>query len=69
MTTYLPYQQRVIDEKVELDEKIAKLEAFLITPTFLDLGINDRILLNRQCDAMRAYSDILGRRIERFMPA
>ena len=60
------YQQRVIDEKVQLDDKLAKLLAFFDTPTYAALATPDRLLLIAQHTHMRAYSDTLGTRIARF---
>ena len=63
------WQQRVIDEKSELDEKIGKLDAYLkglegCEVTYVQ-GAHC-ILLSRQCDQMRAYSKTLAERIEMF---
>ena len=55
------YQTRVIEEKRELDEKIAKLDAFLGTTTAVPTE-----LLRRQSEAMKVYSGILGERLESF---
>lgn len=61
-----PHQQRVVDEKTALDEKMAKLLAFFDTPTYAGLETEDRLLLIAQHTHMRAYSDTLGTRIARF---
>ena len=66
MSDYLPHQQRVVDEKSELDEKLSKLDAFLRTDTFKRLRNEEQILLGRQATAMRIYSGILGERIKLF---
>lgn len=60
------YQQRVIDEKVALDEKLAKLTEFVGSAAYEVLDNVDRFLLCRQRDAMVDYSRILEQRIERF---
>jgi hypothetical protein len=62
----LPHQQRVLDEKVELDERLKKLSAFVVTDAFNRLDSTDRELLLEQEDAMTTYSDVLGRRIANF---
>lgn len=62
----LPHQQRVIDEKTALDEKIAKLTSFLSTQTFADLHPIDKAMLKRQLLVMTEYSQILFDRINRF---
>ena len=64
--TYLPHQQRVVDEKTELDGKMEKLEAFLGTPLFKSLPAGEQHLLEEQYVAMDRYSDLLGLRIKAF---
>lgn len=60
------WQQRVIDEKTALDEKLNKLEAFLEGEGFESLGNKDKTLLEHQAHWMNGYSGILGERIRRF---
>lgn len=61
------YQQRVVDEKAELDDKLGKLTKFIEpNPIFDGLPIEDKELLCRQAGVMREYSIILGSRIARF---
>ena len=60
-----PYQQRVINEKAELDARIQKLNAFLSTARS-DVSIKDIELLLAQVFPMNAYSQILGIRMRRF---
>ncbi len=63
----LPYQQRVVDEKKDLDEKLDKLKAFIETnPTFKDIHADERGRLGRQFDTMAEYSSILSQRIAAF---
>ena len=64
-----PHEERVIAEKRELDEKLAKLKDFCFTPgltTFSRLSPEDRDLLEDQFTYMQKYSEILGKRIARF---
>jgi len=61
-----PYQERVAQEKKELDEKLAKLDAFGRTDLFASLPADERGRLNRQHSAMEEYSRILGERIAAF---
>jgi hypothetical protein len=62
-----PHQQRVVDEKKELDEKLDKLKAFIETsPIFKGLHQDERGRLNRQFDVMAEYSSILAQRIAEF---
>lgn len=61
-----PYQQRVIDEKIDLDEKRSKLDAFFKTETFKSLISAEKFDLSQQADAMQKYSASLASRISRF---
>lgn len=60
------FQQRVIEEKRELDEKIQNIDAFLKTELFLSLPYAERLRINNQAWVMSLYSGILGDRIEAF---
>ena len=62
----LHHQQRVIDEKNELVERIIKLKAFFSTELFVNLNSEDKQLLQRQCIVMQDYAGILEQRIFRF---
>ena len=61
---YRPYQQRVVDEKKELDEKIQRLGKFLESDN--DIDRTDLSLLFAQLSSMQTYSQILKIRISRF---
>lgn len=61
-----PHQQRVIEEKTVLDEKLNKLREFLGGTVILSLPADERGRLLRQADVMGRYSDILGERIAAF---
>jgi hypothetical protein len=65
-TALPPHQQRVIDEKRELDDKGAKLEAFFKTSIFAGLDSVEKDRLLQQSAVMATYSDILGERIAAF---
>lgn len=60
-----PHQQRVVDEKTELDAKLNKLDAFFENP-ISRLDVSERKRLQLQASFMRAYSDVLGERIAAF---
>lgn len=60
------WQDRVIAEKRELDEKIAKLSAFMAGNTFDLLPLQDQGWLHSQHIAMQAYSVALKMRIAHF---
>lgn len=61
-----PYQIRVIQEKQELDQKLEKLTTYLESRHFAELPFDDKWLLREQRDVMKAYSRILGSRIQKF---
>ena len=61
-----PYQQRVIQERDELDWRLGNLVAFFASVRFALLPEEDRKLLKRQADVMAEYSRILSIRIARF---
>ena len=64
--TMLDFQQRVVDEAKELEEKVTALKIFSSRPYFLTLEDKEQTLLSAQYEAMRAYLAILKARIERF---
>jgi len=61
-----PHQQRVVDEKAELDEKHIKLISFFGTPIFSSLDSAEQLRLAKQCELMGKYSEVLGERIAAF---
>lgn len=61
------YQQRVVDEKKDLDEKATKLSEFIgNNPIFDTLDSAEQERLREQCETMWQYSEILGARINAF---
>lgn len=60
------YQQRVVEEKAELDERITKLFAFIGSGDYVELATDERMRLQRQLSHMMSYRDILGERIAAF---
>jgi hypothetical protein len=65
-STLPPHQQRVVDERDELDSKAAKLNSFFETPIFDGLDAAEQGRLRTQLVAMETYSDILRERIAAF---
>ena len=64
---YAPHQQRVVDEKTELQDKFSKLGAFILdNPVFTTLNDEEKEDLQDQYVAMQTYLKILERRILRF---
>ncbi len=60
------FQQRVVDEKSELDDKLGKLTRFIGTGSFNKLSMNEQRRMERQREIMMQYSHILGERIYEF---
>lgn len=62
-----PHQQRVIDEKKELDKKANALSEFIgHNPIFDTIDPEEQERLKVQNDIMWQYSEILGERIAAF---
>lgn len=62
-----PHQQRVVDEKRELDERLSSLQKFVdASPIFEGLPEDKQDRLVRQRVAMTQYSEVLGERIAAF---
>ena len=61
-----PYQERVVAEKKELDERLAKLKTFLMGAIFQGLTTDEKLRLSKQAKLMKEYSDMLGERIAAF---
>ncbi len=62
----LPHQERVVQEKKELDEKIKKLDLFMNTDTYKALDREERDRLVSQQYHMVGYSRALMGRIAAF---
>jgi hypothetical protein len=61
-----PHQERVVQEKKDLDEKLAKLRLFFTGDIFGTLDEDEQNRLKRQENVMHLYSEILGERIAAF---
>ena len=65
--TYAPHQQRVIDEKRDLDVKVKALDRFILEdPIFEALSAIEQFHLRKQWKLMSEYSEVLGQRIAIF---
>ena len=60
------FQQRVVDEKAALDDKITKLDTFSQGPVYAGLPEAEQTRLEKQIEFMQLYSDVLGERIAAF---
>lgn len=63
------YEQRVVDEQTELNEKLVKLIQFTTTATYRKLTVEEMGLLEEQQHAMTHYNQILSKRIAKFLPS
>jgi hypothetical protein len=54
---------KLYDEHSDLDDKIFKLDAFIISDEFLTVSEKQQELLEAQYNAMKVYADILFDRI------
>lgn len=61
-----PYQERVIAERDELQERIGRLSEFLDTEIFQDLPPGSQNLMMDQFSVMLRYRGILNQRIALF---
>ena len=61
-----PHQERVIAEKADLDEKLAKLNEFGKSEMFQTLPPEEQERLERQSRIMDQYSVVLSERIAAF---
>jgi hypothetical protein len=57
---------RVNDEKAELDNNIAKLDAFIASERFKTLPCGEQLLLKTQRTMMDAYSRTLDARLKYY---
>lgn len=61
-----PHQRRVLIERTDLADKLAKLRAFIVTPRFETLPVYEQSLLSEQAVHMQGYLDVLEQRIKGF---
>lgn len=61
-----PHQERVVEERLQLDIKVAALLAFFTTKLWDSLPEDEKDRLQRQLKCMQEYSGILGERIANF---
>jgi hypothetical protein len=61
-----PYQERVLQERLDLANKLCDLTQFGTTATFEELPLEDQQLLDNQWDFMHLYLECLDKRIKKF---
>lgn len=64
--TMQPHQERVVKEQAELQEKLNKLQTFLVGDLFKTLPTEEQERLQKQSQYMALYSDVLIERIKAF---
>lgn len=69
MSTLAPHQQRVVDERAELSDRLSKLLGFFHTPIFAGLDAAERTRLRNQARFMDGYAAVLEERIAAFSEA
>lgn len=62
----MSWQDRVIQEQADLEEKIDKLQTMIASAGFLDFAEDVQDLLRAQLSTMETYSQLLGMRIKLF---
>lgn len=65
-SNFQPHQLRVVQEKADLDTKLAALKSFVAGDIFPTINKAEQDHLVRQAEAMEQYSSILGERIAIF---
>jgi len=63
---FMPHQQRVVGEFVQLSDKVGKLRTFVGGRLFITLPPEERAILREQLSAMESYMDVLAKRVARF---
>ena len=60
------FQERVVVEKNELDEKINKLSSFIESDRWSSVAEDEKERMRKQLVAMGEYSNVLSQRIANF---
>jgi hypothetical protein len=60
---FQPHQKRVVDEELELTQRLRSLNEFIGSQQYLALDPVERSLLREQSDAMTQYQSCLCRRM------
>lgn len=60
------YQERVVEELAQTEDRLSKLEDFRRSVHFNAIDREDQVLLNRQAQVMQGLVEILTERIARF---
>lgn len=63
----MPYQQRVIEEQSQLNDRINKLDDFTLNLKFDQVNLTEQIDMLYQLRVMREYEEVLKRKIQRWI--
>jgi hypothetical protein len=66
MSDLQPHQQRVVEERAQLSDKVDKLETFVGSRTYTQLLPAEQARLQRQLHIMQLYEQVLSERISAF---
>ena len=61
-----PHQQRVVEERAELEDKLGKLQAFITGERFATVSDAEQGRLVLQHKLMKSYALVLEQRIDAF---
>jgi len=60
------FKERLVEEQVQLEEKLDKLDAFLMSDKVNEIADVQKALLQVQATAMNTYNQCLKERLERL---
>lgn len=60
------FKTRLVEEQAQLEEKLNKLDNFIVSEKFNDIEDTQRALLQVQATAMNVYNQCLKERLERL---
>lgn len=60
------FKDRLLQEKIELDDKVGRLDLFIQSDNFQSIGSEQMSLLNIQLQIMKSYSQVLLERITKL---
>jgi len=58
------FKERLIDEQIQLNDKIEKLSSFILSDNFKKVDSIQQTLLNIQLSSMKTYSQCLKERLD-----
>ena len=61
-----PYQERVVNEQADLQDKLDKLDIFIRGDRFSSIPMDEQLRMEQQKHFMHGYNEVLKQRIEAF---